>query len=387
MIPPRKTAIFLGAGHAHLYSLRRAADFHRQGVRLVLIAPGPFWYSGLATGMLGGFYEPEQDQVDVAALVRSAGGEFIQSTAARIDPAGRKVVLEDGREVSYDALSINVGSEAVSLPGADGSNVYPLKPLESLARLRRDLEAASTTTRRVVIIGGGASGGEIAMNVRALLDRIGATDAEVVLLASGERLFEQFASAAAEKAARILRARRVDVRLRTRAMGVEKAVVTTETGERVTFDFLVNAAGLRPSPLPGASALATDERGALRVNRFLQAVEEPAIFGGGDCVAFEDHSLAKIGVYAVRESPILFYNVLAFLGQKKLRAFKPQRSFLLILNLGDGTGLAVWRRFSWHGRAAYWLKDFLDRRFLSATSGGGSSKRIKHPAQTRGASV
>ena len=371
MMPLRKTAILLGAGHAHLHSIRRAAQFRQQGIRLVLIAPGPFWYSGLATGVLGGFYPPEQDQIDVAGLVRAAGGEFIEGWAARIDPAGQKIVLEDGQEVPFDALSINVGSEAVELPGTSGhGNVYGIKPLERLAGLRRDLEAAGRTVRRVAVVGGGASGGEIAMNVRALLDRIGAAKAEVILLAAGDRIFEQFAPATARKAARLLRARRVDVHLRARVNRVENGVVITDQGERFAFDFLVNAAGLEPSALLRESGLPVGPDGGLRVNRFLQAVGHPSIFGGGDCVAFAERPLARIGVYAVREAPVLFHNLLASLGRSRrasLRAFKPQRSFLLILNLGDGTGLAVWRRVSWHGRAAFWLKDFLDRRFLAAS--------------------
>ena len=370
-MPLRKTVVFLGAGHAHLHSLRRAEAFRAREIRVVLVAPGPFWYSGLATGMLGGFYPPELDQIDAATLVRAAGGEFVQGKAVRVDPVAHRIVMEGGREIAYDALSINVGSEAGELPGADAaSNVYPLKPLESLARLRRDLEAAGPAVRRVLVVGGGASGGEIAMNVRALLDRIGAKSAEVVLLTSGDRLFEQFAPAAAQQAARLLRARRVDVRLRSRVAQVENGLVLTGDGRRLEFDFLVNAAGLRPSGLPRASGLPVDAQGALRVNRFLQVMGQPSIFGGGDCVSFEERPLAKIGVYAVREGPVLFRNLLASLGRggkASLRAFKPQRSFLLILNLGDGTGLAVWRRFSWHGRAAFWLKDFLDRRFLAAS--------------------
>ena len=371
MMPLRKTVVLLGAGHAHLYSIRRAVRFRQRGIRLVLVAAGPFWYSGLATGMLGGFYPPALDQIDVAALVRAAGGEYIEGCAARIDPDGQKIVMEDGREVPFDVLSINVGSEAVELPGAAGTgHVYPLKPLVQLAGLRRDLEAAGSAVRRVVVVGGGASGGEIAMNVRALLDRVGAAEAEVILLAAGDRLFEQFAPAAARKAARLLQERRVEVRLRARVTHVENGAVITGQGARLAFDFLVNAAGLRPSALLRASGLPVGPDGALRVNRFLQAVGHPSIFGGGDCVAFEERPLAKIGVYAVREGPVLFENLLAVLGRGQrasLRAFKPQRSFLLILNLGDGTGLAVWRRFSWHGRAAFWLKDFLDRRFLAAS--------------------
>jgi hypothetical protein len=44
----------------------------------------------------------------------------------------------------------------------------------------------------------------------------------------------------------------------------------------------------------------------------------------------------------------------------------PQRRFLLILNLGDGTGLLPWGPFSWHGRLAFWIKDRIDRAFLRA---------------------
>ena len=146
--------------------------------------------------------------------------------------------------------------------------------------------------------------------------------------------------------------------------------VRTEAGDRLPFDFLVNAAGLRPPALLRESGLATDDCGAMRVNRCLQAVDHPSIFGGGDCVSFEARPLAKIGVYAVRAAPVLCHNLLAFLrdaGTANLRPFRPQRSFLLILNAGGGEALAVWRRFYWHGRAAFRLKDFLDRRFLAAS--------------------
>ena len=370
MLQPRKTVVLLGAGHAHLFSIQRAAAFRRRGIEMTLIAPGPFWYSGLATGVLGGVYPPEQDQIDVARLVEAGGGRFVTGRAVRIDPARRRVILEGGGEVAYDALSVNVGSEPSDLPGSDNAaNVYPLKPLGQLWRLRRDLEAAGAARRRVVIVGGGASGGEIAMNVRSLLGRLGARESSVLLLAGSSRLFEQFAPGVAGKAARLLGARGVEVLLDTRVARVENGAAVMPEGERVPFDFLVNATGLKPPALFRHSGLATDEEGALLLNRHLQAVGDPFVFGGGDCVAFGPAPLAKIGVYAVREAPVLFHNLLAFLSREpgRLRVFKPQRSFLLILNLGDGEGLAVWRRFSWHGRAAFRWKDFLDRRFLAAS--------------------
>src|SRR5947209_17398631 len=49
-------AVLLGAGHAHLFTLKRTGAFVRRGFELVLVAPESFWYSGLATGVLAGIY-------------------------------------------------------------------------------------------------------------------------------------------------------------------------------------------------------------------------------------------------------------------------------------------------------------------------------------------
>jgi hypothetical protein len=66
-----KRAILVGAGHAHLLAAKRASEFTRRGYELVVISPGAFWYSGLATGMLGGIYPPIMDRIaqgDMAAI-------------------------------------------------------------------------------------------------------------------------------------------------------------------------------------------------------------------------------------------------------------------------------------------------------------------------------
>jgi NADH dehydrogenase FAD-containing subunit len=87
--------------------------------------------------------------------------------------------------------------------------------------------------------------------------------------------------------------------------------------------------------------------------------------GGGDCIAFEGRELAKIGVYAVRAAPVLHHNLLAALEGRPPWAFRPQRRFLLIVNLGDGTGLATWGPLYWRSRLMFQLKDWIDRRFLA----------------------
>ena len=114
-----------------------------------------------------------------------------------------------------------------------------------------------------------------------------------------------------------------------------------------------------------ASGLPVDADGALVVNDRLQSTGCANVFGGGDCIALESRALDKVGVYAIREAPILFHNLLASLGGEKLRRFQPQERYLLILNLSDGTGLATWGGWHWHSRLAFRWKDWLDRRFLA----------------------
>jgi NADH dehydrogenase FAD-containing subunit len=63
---------------------------------------------------------------------------------------------------------------------------------------------------------------------------------------------------------------------------------------------------------------------------------------------------------------VLLHNLGAVLDGDPLRRYRPQRRALLILNLGDGTGLATWGGFAWRGRAAFWLKDRIDRRWLAS---------------------
>jgi NADH dehydrogenase FAD-containing subunit len=366
-----RRAVLLGAGHAHLFILKRTAAFVRRGSELVLVAPDAFWYSGLATGVLAGTYPPELDQIDVGALVVKGGGRFIRARATAIDVAARTVSLDTGSTVSYDVLSCNLGSEVPldAIPGA-ATHGYAVKPVRNLWELRQALEArmgpaAPRQPLRVVIVGGGATGCEVAASIQHLVATRGG-QAHINVLARGDSLLAEMPRSAAEKMARILQRRGVRVVLRSPVVRVEREAVTTADGDQVPYDFLVHATGLTPPAILRTTGLPTSADGALLVDRFQRSVADPRVFGGGDCVALQGRELAKVGVYAVREAPVLCHNLRATLQGRPLRRFRPQRRYLLILNLGDGTGLLTWGPFSWHSRLAFWLKDRIDRAFLRA---------------------
>ena len=352
--------LLLGAGHCHLDVIRRAGELTRRGHSVAVISPGDFWYSGLATGVLGGQYPPSRDRVDVGDLCAAGGAEYVDDRVERADPS-RLVITEGGREVPYDVLSVDLGSVVRPLPGQEtaGNAVFGIKPISALADLRRAVERRAGGPVRAVVVGAGYSGCEIAANLHAL----GGGKVLVTLLAAGGRLMEGRSQSAARVAERSLRRRGVDVRFDARVERIEAGAATFNGGQ-VPFDLLINATGLHAPPVLRRLGLPLDEGGYLRVDESLRSVGDGRVFGTGDCISFAGHHLPKNGVFAVREAPVLFDNLLATAEGRAVRPFRPQSRYLLVMNLADGTGLATWGGWHYHGKLALKAKRWLDARFL-----------------------
>ncbi len=358
-----KHLVFAGAGHAHLFSLSRTRDFVNEGARVTLISPGRFWYSGMGPGMVSQFYEPSDDTVDVQTLVEKGGGTFVKDMIERIDPVKRELHLSGGSVIPYDVLSLNLGSEVPleKIPGA-AENGTSVKPIRNLLSLREDL-LARVSASRIVVVGGGAAGCEVCVNLWHLLNRAGRSR-QITLVSSDERLLTQAVPRARRMIENYLKRLGIETIRGVQVCAVREQEIDLSDGRKVTFDAVVWAIGIRPPALLGEAGLPCAKDGSVSVNRFLQSPAHPEIFGAGDCICFDNTCLPRIGVYAVRQGPVLHQNLLAFLGRMPLKEFRPQKNYLLILNLGDGTGLLTYRNFVVRSRWAFLFKDWLDRRFV-----------------------
>lgn len=370
----KRRMVFVGAGHAHLHALKRSAAFVERGHEFVLVAPGPFWYSGLATGVLGGDYPPELDRVDVGTMVERAGGRFIEDRVAAMDPADARLTLESGAELTYDVVSLNVGSATPAIEGEleHGRFCYTAKPVERLFRLRDELvEAAGQESgaARIVVAGGGPTAFELAANLLGLGERL-RTRFEITVVAGARRPLGQLPRSAADRLVDSLKRRGLDVVEGQKAILIVDGGVVTDGGRTLACDRFINATGLKPPPLLRESGLPVDEEGALIVDEYLRSVAATNVFGGGDCIRPAAGAIDKVGVHAVREAPILLANTLAAMnGKPPERSFRPQRKYLWIMNLGDGTGFAARGRLRYRGRLAFLFKDWIDRRFLRTLVG------------------
>ncbi len=386
-----KRIVLVGAGHAHLEVIRLGAEFTKAGVEPVVVSPGDFWYSGLATGMLAGLYPAELDRVDVGSLTRNVGGRFIASEIERLIPEKREMILADGSSLAYDVASLNIGGEVPveKISGAARDpRLFAVKPISQLLYLHNYVitllnDLPIERPIEIVVAGGGATGVEIAASIAALVERTLAADRRVKsrglrgridrpdrdrvsirLLAATPRILIDATAGAAGAIARTLVNRGIEILTNVYAERIEGDRVFAHDGRSFRFDVLVAANGLRvPDPIIH-SGLPYDDSGLI-VDETLRSIADPLVFAAGDCASLQGRRLPKAGVYAVRQAPILAFNLLATVEGRELRRFRPQKKILLILNLGDGSGLATWGPFWFQGRAAFRLKDRIDRAFLN----------------------
>jgi NADH dehydrogenase FAD-containing subunit len=367
MFPMGKRLVFVGGGHAHLTSLKNLSQFKKSGHQVTLISPSPYhYYSGMGPGMLSGIYQPWEVRFHVKKLAEDRGATFIKGRAIKVDPLQRLLFLDSGEKVHYDVVSFNTGSEVPieTLTKTPADHLFPVKPVINLLKARQTILEAirNKKTLRFVVAGGGPAGIEISANLLRLLHE-NRGKGEITLI-GGKRLLGDAPDKVRRLAMESLTRRGVEIIEGSHVKAIEKGQVTLGDGKRFEMDFAFLAIGIQPSSLFRDSGIPVGADGGLLVNPYLQSVAHPDLFGGGDCISLDGRSLAKVGVYAVRENPVLYHNLLAALERGKMEVFTPQKEFLLIFNMGNGKGIFWKRNWIWEGRLALLLKDYIDRKFM-----------------------
>ena len=362
----RHDLVLVGGGHAHIQVLKRWAMTPVPGARLTLVVDRPIAvYSGMVPGFVAGQYARDALEIDVRPLALRAGARCIVAAAVGLEPGARRLVLEGRPPIAYDTVSFDVGSTVAGLerPGVR-EHAIPTRPIGEFVR-RVDAVLASARARdaaRVVVVGAGAGGVEVAF---ALAARLRGARAEVLLLESGPRVLPGQAASAAARVQAAAAARGITIRTGARVAGVEADAVRLEGGERLPAEAVVWVAGAAALPIFAGSGLETDEGGFVRIRPTLQCAGRDEVFAVGDCATWPaGPGLPKAGVYAVRQGPVLAHNLMARLRGARLRAYRPQRDFLSLLNLGDGEAIGIKWGVSVQGRAVFALKDWIDRRFV-----------------------
>ena len=181
------TRIFLvGGGHAHLIVMEELAKKRRDDLEVVMATPSPWqYYSGMLPGLISGRYAEDDCRIDIRPLAAKAGVRLILEPVAAIDADRNMVCFADGRDLGYDLMSLDIGSEinAGWLASLSDKLLLP-KPIDGfVAQWHQLLDRAKAEAQvRLVVVGGGAAGVELALATKRALDSASVT-AEVFLIA------------------------------------------------------------------------------------------------------------------------------------------------------------------------------------------------------------
>ena len=361
-----KHVVLVGGGHAHLTVLLNLAEYLKHGHKVTVIGPSPYhYYSGMGPGLLSAIYRPQDVRFHVKKMAEERGATFVEDKVVIIDSNQKILSLQSGKQVTYDVVSFNTGSEVPmgGLISEPKENIIPVKPVFNLLKARRLITPfLKEKPMNLTVIGGGAAGVEVTANLWRLVNEN--RGKATIRLIAGRKLLSGLPEKVQDLALRSLTDRGIAVTEGSHVKEMTGHEIRLTDGASYTFDVAFMALGVQPSGIFSDSGIPTGPDGGLLVNSFLQSVAHPEMFGGGDCVSFAERPLAKVGVYAVRQNPILLQNLLAALEGRPMKPFMPQKDYMLIFNMGNGRGILWKKNFVWQGRLAFLLKDYIDRKFM-----------------------
>lgn len=369
---PKFDVVVLGVGHTNAHVLRMWRMQPPDDARLTCISDfGVATYSGMLPGTLAGQYGPEEMHIDLVRLCAAAGARLILGEVTGLDVTAGRLHLADRPPLPYDVLSIGIGSRP-AIPADGGELGLAIKPMQTFldrldARVDELIAKMPDRPLRIVIVGGGAGGVEIAfcLPVR-VAERHPGVPLKVTLVDRDEQILAGMPSRTGRLALDALRRREVQV-----LSG--KEVVRVAGDGRLRFadesdlscDLAIWATSASRPPLVERLGLATDDRGFLLTRDTLQSVTSDAIFAVGDTATVVDRPRPKAGVFAVRQGPVVWRNLRRQLHGGPLESWRPQRSFLSLLNTGDGRAILTYKGQGIHAGWCWRLKDWIDRRFMA----------------------
>lgn len=275
--------IIIGAGQAGLTAAEalRADGWQDEIVIYGAEKHAPYHRPPLSKGYLLGDTPAAQLTIRGPDLFAKKRIEFVAGRTVRaIDPASRRIELDDGSRRAYCGLVLATGSRPRELivEGSRLDGVVSLRTLEDSATIGAQLEKAEN----VVVIGGGFIGLEVAAAARKKGRSVIVLEAMDRLLArvASPAISDYFAGLHSDHGARII----VDAKV-SRLVGEAGAVRAVETADGRSFpaDLVVVGVGaVANDELARAAGLACD-RGVIVDD--CSRTSDPAIFAAGDCTA------------------------------------------------------------------------------------------------------
>ncbi|HEY9763974.1 MAG TPA: selenide, water dikinase SelD [Trichocoleus sp.] len=380
--PIETDVVLVGGGHTHAIVLRKLGMMSLPGVRLTLITnlvDTP--YSGMLPCHIAGVYGFDESHIDLRPLTRFANCRLFMDQAIGLDLEKQQVICAHHPPVQYDVLLLDTGSTpaTVSVPGA-AEHTIPAKPVPQLLRQWDKLLAAIQQSPEqpltLGVVGAGVGGVELTLNMQERLytllrelDRP-LNQVQIHVFHRGDSIATGRNGSTRRRLQQIFQERGIHLHLKETVVAVDLAadgqrrVVKCESGLAVACDRIFWVTSASAPPWLKDSRLSLDPEGFVQVRDTLQTCSHDNVFAAGDVATMVNYARPKAGVFAVRQGPPLFKNLVRYLQGQPLKPFRPQKQFLNIIDIGGGSAIASRGPFTVESPLARQWKDHIDRKFM-----------------------
>lgn len=184
-------------------------------------------------------------------------------------------------EESYDYLILSPGANPVKppIPGIEGEKIFTLRSLDDTDEIKEFVDKEHC--QKAVVVGGGFIGLEMAENLSE-------SGLQVTVVEAAEQVLGPLDFEMAAIVHQHLREKGVELYLENGVKSFEKSEVVLAGGERIDYDLVILAIGVKPeSKLAQEAGLSTGQRGEVVVDNYLQT-SNPSIYAVGDVIQVED---------------------------------------------------------------------------------------------------
>jgi len=215
----------------------------------------------------------------------------------------------------------------------------------------------------VVVVGAGAAGVELAFAMKARLSKQGRPHSVTLVSARSPRVGGGHRGL--RRVRQGLQARNIPLREGTAVVAVHPDSVELGDGTRLPAEVVLWSTGAAAHDLGRRSGLPTDAQGFVQTKSTLEVVDQPGIFASGDCAVLVDGpATPRAGVYAVRAGPVLVHNLLVARERSQHLPYRPQRTYLALLNTCDGGAIGTKGEWVGEGKWLGRLKHWIDAKFM-----------------------